>query len=98
MKNHKSKRKSSSMENESTQKAPCNDPCLSHGTSTHLFTARDCRLDLLCDHFLFLTVSNLLCGGGHCLLLHLLCFGISAQIFMGCGGSCGDGRCGNIRA
>jgi hypothetical protein len=66
---------------------------------THLlFATRHGRLHFLSNHFLLLTVGNLLCGGGDGFLFKLLGFGICAQIFVcGCCTS-GDGRCSYIRS
>lgn len=66
---------------------------------THLLrvATRHGGLYFLRDHFLFLTVGDLLGGGGDCFLLKLLGFGICAQIFVGRGGAGGDCLGSDIR-
>lgn len=67
---------------------------------THLLrvATRHGGLHFLRDHFLLLTVGDLLGGGGDGLLLKLLGFGVRAQIFMGRGGAGGDRLGSDIRA
>lgn len=67
---------------------------------THLLrvATRHGGLYFLRNRFLLLTVGDLLGGGGDCLLLKLLRFGVRAQIFVGRGGAGGDRLGSDIRA